>query len=261
MGRMSRSPSPTSPGAPQADPQPEHLISFPGESAFQEGMRVAGLIMLGFMVTGIGLGILISSYQLPWWLAPLLSALVFAGSVEFVLVGLLASAAPLTIIASTTLLMNARHLVYGLSYPLANVRGPLTRLIAVYLLCDEAYALNTGPKSKSYRQGRIMTISVGLWVSWWLGSLLGVWLGASLLGGLKGVNFVLTGLFIILALDAYRQVPDRITASLALAASALAFLLAPHSFLLVSLLTLILLLTLRYFYERRPQAQEVPSEH
>lgn len=224
----------------------EHVHTLPGESGFREGLRVAGFMCLGFVVMGMGLGVLVSSYGLAWWVAPVLSAVVFAGSVEFLLVGMIAAAAPLSLIVSTTLIMNARHLVYGISYPLQNVRGGFAKALAVYMLCDEAFAVNTGPGSKNYRQGRILTVSLLLWASWWGGSTLGYFVGAAFLSNLAGVDFVMTGMFIILSIDAYRAVKDHITATLAAAASISAIVFFPQSMLLVALLTLVVMLILRH---------------
>lgn len=237
-----------------------HITTLPSESGFKEGLRVAGVLCIGFVVMGTGLGVLVASVGLPWWVAPALSAIVFAGSVEFLLVGMIAAAAPLSLIASTTLLMNARHLVYGISYPLQNVKGNLAKALAVYMLCDEAYALNTAPGSQNFRSSRIMTVSVVLWLSWWGGSTLGVILGATFLSHLEGVDFVMTGMFLVLSIDAYRAVKDRITASLAVTASLTAIVLAPHSMLLVSLLTLVVLLIIRHVAAQRAitPAKETP---
>ncbi len=245
---------------PAAPIEGGHQAQFPGESGFREGLRVAGVLCVGFIVMGMGLGVLVSSVGLPWWVAPALSAIVFAGSVEFLLVGMIAASAPLTLIASTTLLMNARHLVYGISYPLQNVKGNLAKALAVYMLCDEAYALNTAPGSQNFRSSRIMTVSVLLWVSWWGGSTLGAIVGTAFLSHLEGVDFVMTGMFLVLSINAYRAVKDRVTASLAVAASLTAIVLAPHSMLLVSLLTLVALLIIRHLTTGRTQApaQEVP---
>lgn len=229
----------------------EHVHTLPGESGFREGLRVAGFMCLGFVVMGMGLGVLVSSYGLAWWVAPVLSAVVFAGSVEFLLVGMIAAAAPLSLIASTTLIMNARHLVYGISYPLQNVRGGFAKALAVYMLCDEAYAVNTGPGSENYRQGRILTVSLLLWVSWWGGSTLGYFVGAAFLSNLAGVDFVMTGMFIILSIDAYRAVKDHVTASLAAAASITAIILYPQSMLLIALLALVCFLILRHLVQGR----------
>lgn len=265
-GQLAAAPTPSTlpdPAAGVAASAPvtgEYVHQLPGESGFREGLRVAGVLCLGFVVMGMGLGVLVASVGLPWWVAPALSAIVFAGSVEFLLVGLIASSAPLALVASTTLLMNARHLVYGISYPLQNVKGNLAKALAVYMLCDEAYALNTAPGSQNFRSSRIMTVSVVLWLSWWGGSTLGVILGATFLSNLEGVDFVMTGMFIVLSIDAYRAVKDRVTASLAVIASLTASVLAPHSMLLVSLLTLVALLVIRHLTTQRQgvSAQEAP---
>lgn len=254
-------PDPASGVAASAPVTGEHAHQLPGESGFREGLRVAGVLCLGFVVMGMGLGVLVASVGLPWWVAPALSAIVFAGSVEFLLVGLIASSAPLALVASTTLLMNARHLVYGISYPLQNVKGNLAKALAVYMLCDEAYALNTAPGSQNFRSSRIMTVSVVLWLSWWGGSTLGVILGATFLSNLEGVDFVMTGMFIVLSMDAYRAVKDRVTASLAVIASLTAIILAPHSMLLVSLLTLVALLVIRHLTTQRQGVSRQEAPH
>ena len=56
----------------------------------------------------IGFGVVVTSHGLPWWLAPVISAAMFAGSVEFILAGMLAATAPVTAIALTTFLINSR---------------------------------------------------------------------------------------------------------------------------------------------------------
>ncbi len=70
----------------------------------------------------------------------------------------------------------------------------------------------------------------------------------------------MTGMFLVLSIDAYRAVKDRITASLAVAASLTAIVLAPHSMLLVSLLALVALLVIRHLSTQRKgvSAQEAP---
>ena len=83
-----------------------------GESGFREAMRVASLVMLGLFFVGIGLGVVIHSLGFPWWLAPLLPGVLFAGSVEFVLLTMMAAGASLVSVAVMTLLINSRHLMY-----------------------------------------------------------------------------------------------------------------------------------------------------
>ena len=175
------------------------------KSGFAEAMRVAGVIMLGLFFVGIGLGVLVHSYHLPFWVAPLLPAVVFAGSVEFVLIDMVSNHASLFSIAVMTLLINSRHLMYGLSYPIERVRGGLAKFYTVYTLIDEAYALNTGPDRHQLRASRILWIHVGLHLSVLTSATVGYVLGASFLSELKGVDFVMTALFAVLAIDAYQS--------------------------------------------------------
>ena len=223
----------------------------PRESGFAEAMRVAGVIILGLFFVGIGLGVLVHSYGLPFWVAPLLPTLVFAGSVEFVLIDMISTHASLFSIAVMTLLINSRHLMYGLSYPIERVRGWLAKFYTVYTLIDEAYALNTGPDRHKLRASRILWIHAGLHLSVLSSATLGYVLGASFLSELKGVDFVMTALFAVLAIDAYRSSKDRTTAAIAGVSAVVGLVLAPQSMLLISMVVYILLLVSRFVVAKR----------
>ena len=207
--------------------------------------------MLGLFFVGIGLGVLVHSYHLPFWVAPLLPAVVFAGSVEFVLIDMVSNHASLFSIAVMTLLINSRHLMYGLSYPIERVRGGLAKFYTVYTLIDEAYALNTGPDRHQLRASRILWIHVGLHLSVLTSATLGYVLGASFLSELKGVDFVMTALFAVLAIDAYQSSKDHTTAAIAGVSAAVGLVLAPQSMLLISMVVYLLLLVSRFVVAKR----------
>ena len=223
----------------------------PRESGFAEAMRVAGVIMLGLFFVGIGLGVLVHSYGLPFWVAPLLPMLVFAGSVEFVLIDMVSNHASLFSIAVMTLLINSRHLMYGLSYPIERVRGWLAKFYTVYTLIDEAYALNTGPDRHKLRASRILWIHAGLHLSVLSSATLGYVLGASFLSELKGVDFVMTALFAVLAIDAYQSSKDHTTAAIAGVSAVVGLVVSPQSMLLISMVVYILLLVSRFVVAKR----------
>lgn len=221
------------------------------KSGFAEAMRVAGVIMLGLFFVGIGLGVLVHSYHLPFWVAPLLPAVVFAGSVEFVLIDMVSNHASLVSIAVMTLLINSRHLMYGLSYPIERIHGGLAKFYTVYTLIDEAYALNTGPDRHQLRASRILWIHVGLHLSVLTSATVGYVLGASFLSELKGVDFVMTALFAVLAIDAYQSSKDHTTAAIAGVSAAVGLVLAPQSMLLISMVVYLLLLVSRFVVAKR----------
>ena len=95
---------------------------------------------LGIFPLGLALGLLVSQAGLPWWLAPTLSVVVFAGSVELLLVSMIAAATPLLTIAVTVFAVNFRHVFYPFSFPIHVVKSLPGRAYSIYAMIDEAYA-------------------------------------------------------------------------------------------------------------------------
>jgi branched chain amino acid efflux pump len=204
---------------------------------------------------GVGFGVVVTGHGLPWWLAPVISGSMFAGSVEFLLAGLIAASAPIAAIALTTFLINSRHLFYGLSFPLHRVKGWYRKAYSVFALCDESYALRTAEDEQELTSGRMLWTQLGLHASWASGALVGGLVGASFLTNVEGLDFVLTALFVVLVLDAYRTRPDRVALALATAAAISAFLVAPGSMLLVAMSAYTVALVVRH----RMTVQEEPA--
>ena len=221
------------------------------QNDFRLAVADSSVVMLGIAVLGLGLGIILNAHGLPIWTAPLLSALVFAGSVEFLMVGMVSAGTPLASIALTVFLVNARHLVYGLSYPLHSVKGFWAKALAIHTLCDEAFALNSGPDRHERSGARILWVNVLIYVSWILSVVLGYVLGASFLSSLKGVDFVMVAIFTVLAMDGYRANPDRVTALFVAVSAAVALIFAPSSFLVVALGSYVVLLLARFPVAKR----------
>lgn len=236
---------------------------FKGKGAqndFRLALADASVVILGISVLGLGLGIILNAHGLPIWTAPLLSALVFAGSVEFLMVGMVSAGTPLASIALTVFLVNARHLVYGLSYPLHSVKGFWAKALAIHTLCDEAFALNSGPDRNERSGARILWVNVLIYVSWILSVILGYVLGASFLSDLKGVDFVMVAIFTVLAMDGYRANPDRVTALFVAVSAAVALIFAPSSFLVVALGSYVVLLLARFPVAKRRGTLPARSE-
>ena len=212
-------------------------------------MADSSVVMLGIAV--LGLGVILSAHHMPFWAAPLISSLVFAGSVEFLMVGMISGGASITSIALTVFLVNARHLVYGLSYPLHRIKGFWAKLFAIHTLCDEAFALNSGPDRNDRSGARILWVNTLIYVSWILSVILGYVLGASFLSDLKGVDFVMVALFTVLAMDGYRANPDRVAALFMAISATVALVFAPSSFLVMALGSYVVLLLVRFPVAKR----------
>ena len=228
-----------------------------GRTDLREAARDAGVVWTGLFALGIGFGVLVASHGLPWWLAPVISATLFAGSVEFILAGMLAATAPLAAVALTTFLVNSRHVFYGLSFPLHRVSGRLRKAYSIFALIDEAYALTVRKDPESLTSGRILWTQFGLHASWVTGSLVGGLVGHRLLGDVEGLGFVLTALFVVLTMDAFRDRPDTATAALAVGSAVLALLVAPSSMLLVAMSVFTASLVVRH---HRPRVRRGPAD-
>lgn len=220
--------------------------------------RIA-VVWFGLFVLGLGFGVVVISHGLPWWMAIITSAFVLAGSVEFLLIGMLTAATPLAAIAATTFLVNSRHLFYGLTFPLHAVQGRLAKTYSVFALVDEAYVLVTTAPSGTMTGRRILMTQAGLHASWVSGSLCGALVGGAFLGDVPGIDFVLTALFVVLVMDAYSADRDRLTAALAAGAAAVGVIVSPSAMLLVAMTTFAGLLVVRHYAGRRRDPAPIPE--
>lgn len=196
-------------------------------------------VLLGYVTIGIAFGLLLVKSGQPWWMATLMSLLVYAGAAQFMAVGLLASGTGIAQIALLTLVINARHMVYGLS--LLDRFGACRRFKAylVFALTDETYGLlTTVEPPPGVDRESFYTLVSGLDQSYWLiGSTLGALVGGILPFESKGIEFALTALFIVLLVEqtrAVRRLAPYLVATAATGAALLA--LGPANLLVVAIL-------------------------
>ena len=195
-------------------------------------LRLAAPIGLAFVPLGMALGLLIVHAGLAWWWAPVFAAVIYAGSLEFLMVGLAATAAPVAAVALTTFIVNSRHVFYALSFPLDRVDGVRGQAV------QHLRAVRRGLRGGGVRRGaivasrQILLMQCAFHLIWTASSALGGLVGEALpIERLRGLDFALTALFIVLAIDAYRQRPDRLTALSAAGCAVAAWMLAPGQLL------------------------------
>lgn len=210
------------------------------------GIRDSLGVGLGIFPLGVALGMLVVQAGLPWWLAPALSIGIFAGSVELLMVSMLASTTPLLTVAATVFALNFRHVFYALSFPLARVRRGLPRAYSVYALIDEAYATYAILPPERLTSARIVTGQLCMQAYWVGGGLVGAAVAAALPEPIEGFEFALYALFIVMTLDAARsrrEIPSVLLAGVSVAAAMLA---APGQAMLAALVIYTVLLAVRF---------------
>lgn len=209
-------------------------------------------IGLAFIPLGMALGLVVVHARLDWWWAPVFAAVIYAGSLEFLIVGLAAAAAPVGTVALTTFIVNSRHVFYALSFPLDRVKGIVGKLYSTYALSDEAYAVAVSPGASSWRSRPILLMQAALQGLWVIGAAAGGLIGSAVpIERLRGLDFALTALFVVLAIDAYRQRPDRVTALTAVGCAVIAWLLVPGQLLVCAFVAFTVVLLFRLAIERR----------
>ncbi|MFE0726557.1 AzlC family ABC transporter permease [Streptomyces sp. NPDC058794] len=160
--------------------------------------------VLGVIPMGVAFGVLVAHSGLEWWWATVFATVVFAGSLEFLLIGLVTAMAPLTQVAVTALLVNFRHVFYALSFPMHQVHGPLAKTYSTFALTDEAWALTTAPEAQSWSRRRILAIQVTFQVNWVASVTLGALGGGLIPDSVVGLEFAVIAFFLVLAIDAVR---------------------------------------------------------
>jgi 4-azaleucine resistance transporter AzlC len=215
------------------EPTPNAEPGVPG--AREVGPGTVLPVGLGLFALGLVFGAVVVHAGLAWWWATVFTAIVYAGSLEFVLVGMAVTGVPLAQVAVTSLLVNSRHVFYALSFPLHNVRGRAARAYATFALTDEAYAVTTSPEAAGWTSRRIIGLQVFFQVAWVGGATIGALVGSVLpLDRLDGLDFALTALFLVLAIEAYRERPDTATAVIGVVCGIGALVVSPDHLLPVA---------------------------
>lgn len=156
-------------------------------------------VLSGYMVLGIGFGIILKSkgFGVLWALA--MSGCIYAGSLQYVGINLMAGGASLIAVALTSLMVNARHLFYGISmidkYQGAGSRKPYM----IFALTDETYSLvcdGKGGMSEEEYHRYCFFVSLFDHIYWVSGSVIGSLLGDIIPFDTTGIDFALTALFI-----------------------------------------------------------------
>lgn len=164
-------------------------------------LALSAPIGMAFVPLGMALGFLVVHAGLDWWWAPVFAAVIYAGSLEFLMVHLAATAAPVAAVTLTTFVVNSRHVFYALSFPLHRVKGLPAKLYSTYTLSDEAYAVGVSPAAGTWTTRPILFMQLCFHLLWVTGASLGGAVGEALpIERLDGLDFALTALFIVLSL-------------------------------------------------------------
>lgn len=216
-------------------------------------------VMAGYIILGIGFGILLrdAGYGVIWALS--MSVFIFAGSMQYVGISLIAGGASILTTILTTLMVNARHLFYSISMVEKYKDAGKFKPYMIFALTDETYSLLCDGKTPDGEHANFYRFWVSLFNQgyWVLGSVLGSLLGAILPFSTAGIEFSMTALFIASFTEQWLSTKDHIPALTGLISTAICLVIfGSDRFLIPAMLIITLILSLLRNRKSRREEKE-----
>ena len=204
-------------------------------------------ILAGFLFLGMTYGIYMNVSGFSFWYPCLMSLTIFAGSVEFVAVNLLLGAFHPIQALAMTLMLNARHLFYGISM-LDRFRGlSLKKIYLIFGMCDETFSINyTAEIPPDVDRGWFMFFVTLLnHLYWFAGATLGGIFGSFITFNTEGLDFVMTAMFVVIFLEQWLKEERHESSLLGIGLSVLSLIaFGADGFLIPAMLSILAVLTL-----------------
>lgn len=222
-------------------------------------------VFMGYLFLGIAFGVLLASkgFHVGW--ALLMSVLIYAGSMQFVAVSyLVAGFQPLGVVL-ITLMVNARHVFYGLSM-LEKFKG--TGKLKPYLifgLTDETYSLlcSAEPPEGVERKWFMFWITLFDHSYWILGSVIGCVAGTLIPFDSTGIDFAMTALFVVIMVEQWEKTKNHIPVLVGIGATILCRVFAGEQWFIIASMAVIFisLVVLHPYLEKQIKEEETkPSQ-
>ena len=216
-------------------------------AAFKAAFPLTVPILAGFLFLGMTCGVFAESLGLAWWMPTAMSIIIFAGSAEFTVASLLTGAFNPLQAFLVILVVNARHLFYGLSM-LERFQGMgRKRAYLIYAMCDETFSINYAAHApKGVDEGWFMFFVSLLNQSYWVaGCTLGGIFGSVLDVDIKGISFAMTALFTVIFLDQWLKDENHVSAVVGVGASAASLVaFGPGNFIIPAMIAILVIMTL-----------------
>ena len=215
----------------------------------KKAFQVSIPVMMGYAVLGFAFGLLLVSFNYPWYLAPIMSLFIYAGALQFVAINFFNVKAGMIDIAIASLFVNIRQSFYGLSFLKKFKNTGKLKPYLIFGLTDETYALLTTVKDdeqlkKKYYYFFLTAFNQTYWL---LGSTLGAVIGLNIKFNTAGLEFSLTALFVVLCIEQYKNLQNYMPFIIGLIASvcALIFVSSDKMLIVSIIIALILMFTFR----------------
>lgn len=186
--------------------------------AFKAALPYTIPICIGFLFLGMSYGFLMRSKGFSFVYPMLTSLFIFAGSMEFITINLLLASFNPIYTLLLTIMVNARHIFYGISMLDKYKNCGYKKLYLIFGMCDESFSINcsiTPPPDidKGWFMFFVTLLNHIYWVS---GATLGGLLGYVISFDTKGIDFVMTALFVVMFINQWEETENHISAIIGL---------------------------------------------
>lgn len=176
-------------------------------NAASAAFKMAFPLVSALVFLGISYGIYMRTcgFSVIWPIC--MAATIFAGSMEFITVGLLLSTFNPLYALLLTLIVNGRHLFYGISMLDKYGNAGWKKIGLVCGLIDEAFSLNyiVDIPPRTDRNWFMLFVTLYLYLSWLCGTVIGAVSGSTVIAEIKGIEFVVPALFIVIFISQWQK--------------------------------------------------------
>jgi 4-azaleucine resistance transporter AzlC len=222
------------------------------KNAFKYSLRHSFPILISFIPVGLAYGILMQTSGLNWVWTGACSLFIFAGSLQFLAVSFFAGGISLVSVIVMALLLNSRHIFYGIPFIEQWRKYGPWKLFLIYALPDEAFSLHCSntydDADENGKKWSQIFDALLILIYWVLLSVIGALIGSLITFRTDGIDFSLTALFIVILIEQLKSAEgSRLPAVIAAVSSVICLLIfGPANFILPSLaITVILLILFR----------------
>lgn len=226
------------------------------KNVFKQAFIASIPVLTGYLALGFGFGIILDAAGYGILLSFIMAATMYSGSMQYVGATLLATGAPFLSVAITTLLVQARHLFYGISLIDKYRNAGFRKFYLMFGLTDETYSLvcadhpGVAPENKQNYYFFITVLDHIYWIS---GCVLGATVGSLIDFNSEGIDFVLTALFLTIFLEQWKSTKNHFPAIISIIISVIClFVFGGEHFLIPTMA--VIALTLGFYKEGEKDA-------
>lgn len=226
------------------------------EREIKSAFKISIPVMMGYSVLGFAFGLLLVSFDYAWYYAPVMSFFIYAGALQFVAINFFNLKAGLVDIAIASWFVNLRQSFYGLSLLKRFKKTGKLKPYLIFGLTDETYALLTTIKDDEQLKKRwyYFFLTAFNQFYWLIGSTLGALIGASVDFNTAGLEFSLTALFVVLCIEQYKNLKNKIPFLIGSFSSILAIIVVPSDKMLIT--SIFLSLFILFFFRKEVNKNE-----